>query len=274
MFDARTELLTGYTPDQQRKTNLGWISLYSWEDEMKKGQANELALRYSRYKYGDFSAVSQFSKELAILIDQLKGNEIKDNPGDWVVFTPPYSFLEPTSRVLGDNLARAFNIPHIDFRAIQAGNRKVLNPSIKDPHIRLQTGLAVQTTIPDSPSVEGRRGLVIDDMMTTGITAAYMEKVLLERYDLGYVFGFCLINLATKDSGYEETINELLVSSGDLGTLISILNDPRTQINRYTLNSLYGEDKGVLDSIASRLSPLVVKKLEEARDKYYLSSST
>lgn len=268
MLDARSELFQGFRPDQPHKINPGWISLYNWQEEARKGQADRLALRYSKYKYGDFSEVSRFNQELEVLIRNVKGREIENNPNDWVIFTPPYSSVEPASRVLGNGIARMFNIPHVDLRA-ERGDRHVPYASINDPRMRLQARLAVKTTIPDSVAVEGKKALAIDDIMTTGITAVYMEKVLLERYNLGYVFGFCLIDLATEDPGDEETINRSLISSGELETLIFILNDPRTSINRHALKSLYGEDKGVLDTITPRLLHSVVEKLEGARDKYF-----
>lgn len=273
MLDARAELFQEFLPDQSRKINLGWISLYNWQEEMRKGQVSGLAIKYSKYKYGDFSEVSRFNQELEVLIRDVKGKEIENNPNDWVIFTPPYSSVEPASRALGNGIARMFNIPHIDFRA-ERGDRQVSYASINDLRMRLQARLAVQTAILNPVAVDGKKALVIDDMMTTGITAVYMEKVLLERYNLGYVFGFCLIDLATENPGYEETINRLLVSSGDLETLIFILNDPRTSINRHTLKSLYGEDKGVLDFIIPRLLSSVVERLEEARDKYFLGRAT
>ncbi len=275
MFDSRAEFpqqsFLGQS-DRINPTAVGWFSLYKWHEAVATGTAKELALRYSRYKYGDFSEISRFSHELEIFIRDVKGSEIQKNPEEWVIFTPPYSSVEPSVRSVGNEIAKVFNIPHVDFRTEATGDRKTQYAVIADSEARMQAKLSAKTVIDDAVSVEGKKALVIDDMVTTGITVAYMNRILYEKYHLGYVAGFGLIDFVTNDPAKEEFINRFLIVSGDIESLVAILNDQRTMFNRHTIKSLYGEDRYVLDAIAPRLLPTVIEKLEQARDKYYFGT--
>ena len=273
MFDKRREFSQQPFPEQIDRVDppsLGWLSLYRWQDTVVRGTAKEVALRYSRYKYGDSLEISRFSEELRVLIEGSSvGDGIKKNPEKWVVFTPPYSSVEPAVRVVGNTIAKAFNIPHVNFRTEPVGDRKIQYAAMTDFATRMQAKFLAQTAIDDAVAVEGKKALVMDDMVTTGVTATYMNKVLYEKYHLGYVAGFCLIDLVTNDPSTEEFINRFLIVSGDVESLITILSDQNTVLNRHTVKSLYGEDKYVLDAIVPRLLPSVIEKLEQARDKYY-----
>lgn len=249
--------------------SLGWLSLYRWHEEVVKGRAKELALGYSRYKYGDFSEISRFSDELQIFITDSKGKEIQEAPKNWVVVTPPFSTVEPAVKRIGDEIAGTFNIPHADFRTGSAGDRDTQYAAITDLQLRTQAKFSVQTVMNNSVLVEGKKTLVIDDMVTTGATAAYMNRVLYENYHVESVAGFCLIDLVTEDPAREEFINRFLIVSGDIESLVTVLNNPRTTFNRHTVKSLYGGDRYILDAITPRLLPSVVERLEQTRDTYY-----
>lgn len=207
-----------------------WPSLYNWAEEKVKGREKELALRYSRYKYGDITEILLFSRELQVLIETLRGHEIQDNAQNWVIFTPPYSSVEPAVRPVGVEIAKAFNIPNIDFRAEPTASRDNQYAAIPTLEERLHARLSVQTSISDSVSVEGKNAIVIDDLITTGITAEYMRKILSERYHLSYVTGFFIIDLTVERPDFEEEVNRFLIRTGNLEVLISILNNPATII--------------------------------------------
>lgn len=274
MFDERVEFSQQPFPEHTDRIgppSLGWLSLYRWQDTIARGTAKELALRYSRYKYGHSLEVSRFSEELRVFIEGSSvGDGIKENPEKWIVFTPPYSSIEPAVRVVGNTIAKAFDIPHVNFRTEPVGDRKIQYAAMADFATRMQAKFLAQTAIDDA--VEGKNALVIDDMVTTGVTAAYMNKVLYEKYHVGYVADFCLIDLVTNDPSTEEFINRFLIVSGDVESLITILNDHNTVLNRHTVKSLYGEDKYVLDAIVPRLLPSVIERLEQARDRYYFGT--
>lgn len=256
-------------PDRINPTVVGWFALYKWHEAVTTGKAKELALRYSRYKYGDLSEISRFGHELQIFIRGLRGNEIQEDLKRWVIFTPPYSSVEPAVRSIGDEIAKAFNIPHIDLRTVSGGDRRMQYAAITDFAARMRAKFSVQTVMDDSIFVEGKNALVIDDTITTGATAAYMNRVLYEKYLLGHVVGFSLVDFVTEDPSMEEFINRFLIVSGDLDSLVTVLNDPRTIINRHTIKSLYGEDRYVLDAIVPRLLPPAIARLEQTRDRYY-----
>lgn len=266
-------LYRGAYPNREEGNEKGinpnsWSSLFRI-DQSGTDVSGELIKRYSRYKYGSSLDIEQFSLELGVLIQERSGELIKGDPTQWVVFTPPYSSVEPAVRPVGNKIAQVFNIPHIDFRTEPSGDKKTQYGAITDPQERLQARLAAQTVISDAVSLEAKNALVIDDVVTTGVTAAYMDRILYQQYHLGYVVGFCLINLVTVNPNFEEYINRFIINSGDLETLILILNDPRTIINRHTLKSLYGEDREVLGVITPRLLPSVIDRLQEARDRYF-----
>lgn len=271
MIDQKVGLFSFHS-EQFDKESLGtfltWPSLYNWAEERNKGKEHELALRYSKYKYGDYTEICRFSHELETLIRHSTRQEIQDN-ANWVVFTPPYSSVEPAVRLVGVEIAKAFNIPFIDFRADPAADREAQYAALPTLEARLQARLSVKTTISDAISVEGKHALVIDDLIATGVTAEYMRRVLLREHHLGCVTGFSFINLAGESPDSEERVNRFLILSGNLETLISILSDPLNIINRHVLKSLYGEDRGLLDANGHRFSPSVMGKLEEARDKYF-----
>lgn len=272
MVDERAELLRSSSERHNilgTRSSFSWSSLYNWTEEKAKGREKELALRYSRYKYGDITEILRFSRELQVFVRALRGQEIQDNAENWVIFTPPYSSVEPAVRSIGVEVAKAFNIPNIDFRAEPTGSRETQYAALPTLEDRLHARLSVQTAISDSVSVEGKNALVIDDLITTGITAEYMNRILSDRYHLSYVIGFLLINLTTENPDFEEEVNRFLIRSGNLEVLISILNDPVTTINRHTLKSLYGKDRDVLGVIAPRLLPSVLDRLEEARYRYF-----
>lgn len=272
MANERTELfrLPSAGPTiLDTRGSFSWPSLYSWTEEKAKGREEELALRYSRYKYGDTAEILRFSRELQVLIGALRGQEIQDNAENWVIFTPPYSSVEPAVRSIGVEVAKAFNIPCIDFRAEPTGDRETQYAALPTLEDRLQARLSVQTAISDSVSVKGKNALVIDDLITTGITAKYMNRILSDRYNLSYVTGFFLVDLTTENPDFEDEVNRFLIRSGNLEVLISILNDPATIINRHTLKSLYGGDKEVLGIVAPRLLPSVLDRLEEVRNTYF-----
>ncbi len=271
MVDFVTEQPDPFQKQKGFEPNLAsWHSLFVINQNQLDEAARELMQRYSRYKYGFHADIHRFSFELRTLIQKEIPKELLANTEQWIVFTPPYSSveLEPSARAIGNEIAKALNLPHIDFRTEQEEARQVSYMSIKDPGMRVQAREGIQAAITDSIPVEGKSALVIDDMVTTGATAAFMNRILYEQYHLSYVAGFCLINLVTVDPTFEQYINRFIVNSGDFDTLIAILNDARTTVNRHTLKSLYGEHRYVLNAIAPRLLPAVIEKLEKARAKY------
>ena len=249
---------------------VGWRSLFSIHRDTLDTATRELMKRYSSYKFGSYPETQRFTFELRILVQTaLRGESLTDS-AHWIVFSPPYNSneLEPSARAIGDAIARGFNLPHIDFRTEQEEARQVSYAAIADPGMRAQARDAIQTTVNDPLSLAGQYALIIDDMVTTGATAAFMERTLYNRYHLKQVAGFCLINLLTDDPTFEQYVNGFIVGSGDFDTLISILNDPRTTINRHALKSLYADRRHVLNAIAPRLLRAVIDKIEKARATY------
>lgn len=253
----------------QQRSATNWFYVHEINDKQIDSASKALMQRYSRYKYGDIGAIMGFSNELGALVRSLGGIDITDQPDNWVLFTPPYSTVESAVRPLGDRVASAFAIPHIDFRTSPNGDRNAQYAGITDVQARIQAKLSVQVSVPDKEAVRGKKALVVDDMITTGATAAYMDHVLYTNLGLKEVRTVVLIDLTTETPELEEEINRDLISSDDLQELIDILNDSHLPINRHILKSLCGEDRGVLNAIRGNLLPSVLERMQVAEMLYY-----
>lgn len=251
-------------------TQESWYSLYTIGPNQSDQASLDLMHRYSRYKYGDIREITTFSEELGNEIEALLGKELKiPNRDQWVLFTPPYSTIEPAVYPLGENLAAAFSIPHGDFRTSPDGDRASQYATITDASVRLQAKLSAQPSITNPATVRGKHALVIDDMITTGTTMAYMDRTLRADFGVQKVVAFSLVDLITSTPSSEEYINRFLIHSGNFDELVSILNNLRFRINRHILKSFYGLDKETFEAVKDKLNPSFLAELSWAADRYY-----
>lgn len=256
-----------------RRADIHWISLYQIYGSKGFSTHSNLIRRYSKYKYGDPGEISTFASELGVLISQVKGADILEDPNEWVLFTPPYSSVPPAARPLGEKVASTFEIPHIDFMTSPEGDRRNQYAAITDIQSRIEAKMSVKTYVPDPESIAGKRALVVDDMITTGATAAFLELVLKKDYLVADVTTFCIIDLDTPNPSDEEMINRELVTSAQRLDVVKILGNLEHPVNRHVVKSFYGEDKDFFDMIRGQLPTAVLEEIEAATDKYYGSKS-
>lgn len=256
-----------------RRAEISRVSLYEIDASKGLSPHSDLIRRYSKYKYGDPGEISAFASELEVLIKRVKGVDISKDPNEWVLFTPPYSSVPPAARPLGEKVASAFEIPHIDFMTSPEGDRRNQYAAITDIQSRIEAKLAVKTYVPNPESIAGKRALVIDDMITTGATAAFLELVLKKDYRVADVTTFCIVDLDTPNPGDEEMINRELITSAQTPDVVKILGNLEHPINRHVVKSFYGEDRDFFGMIRSQLPPAVLEEIEAATNKYYGSKS-
>lgn len=246
-----------------------WFFLYAINQADINPSTQDLIRRYSSYKYGNDGDSTQFGVEIEGLIRRIKGRSLEEDREQWVLFTPPYSVVEPAVRPLGNKIASAFAISHIDFRTSSGGDRSAPYAAIVDTRSRIQAKLSVHIFVPDPAAIRGKKALVIDDMITTGATAAYMEQTLSQDFGLAQVVTFALVDLVASSPAFEEDINRFLVTSGNIDELVRILNNSKGPINRHILKSFYGQDKDIFEIIKGRLSASFLERVTEAATKYY-----
>lgn len=256
-----------------RRAEIPWISMHKIDASNGFSAHSDLIRRYSKYKYGDPNEISTFASELGALISQVKGADILKDPHEWVLFTPPYSSVPPAARPLGEKVASTFQVPHIDFMTSPEGDRRNQYAAITDIQSRIEAKLLVKTHVPNPEFIAGKRALVVDDMITTGATAAFLELVLKKDYQVADVTTFCIIDLDTPSPSDEERINRELITSAQTADVVKILGNLDHPVNRHVVKSFYGEDKDFFDMIRNQLPAAVLEEIEVATNRYYGSKS-
>lgn len=242
-----------------------WYFTYTINASKGLSPYAHLIQRYSRYKYGDRTEIANFSTELSWLIQD---SHPTINSQEWVVFTPPFSTLPPAAHPLGEKIAAEFGLIHVDFRTTAEGDRKTQYAAISTLQDRVRAKFAVPTRVSDPDLVRERKALIIDDMITTGATASYLEQVLQTRHGALGAATFAMIDLVTPFPKMEEDINRSLATAQDTRELVEILNQGNP-INRHIVKSLYGDDSPVFDAIRPRIETPVLYAINQAAEQYY-----
>lgn len=259
---------------EQRELGLKeWITLYYLrEDDLHKEDQEPLLRRYSSYKYGSALDIQFFAEKLTERVHVACFGSTEKSLDNWVIVTPPYSSIKPAVHPLARIVADELGVSQVDLHTKQHGDTTVPYARISTMEERLRARTVVETYIDEETAVAGKQVIVIDDMITTGSTVSYLSDILLQQYKAAHVAVFAVISFETQNPFLEEWINTYLIRMQDIASLVLILNQPETNINRHTVKSIFLEEEGVFNAVIGQLSHSTLKKLVGAATEYYSGS--
>lgn len=118
-------------------------------------------------------------------------------------------------------------------------------------------------------SVQGKRILLLDDMIMTGVTMVHMTGLLYGVHQAAAVSGFSLLRLHYPNAAIEEHTNSFLLKEGSLAEIADILNKEAVIINRFALLNIFSAGQLDFEEIIEQLSPGAVAKLIAAGKLYF-----
>gem|GEM_PF-5774454 len=243
------------------------VALYSFGSREAIMSDPNVLLRYSAYKYGSQEQLDYFLEMLQAEILKKFGDQIKSNPGQWVLATTGYSLSKPSIVPLARKLSAKLGIEYVSVRAVRKNrisSKPLIYAELKTQAERDAVQEMYEYSVESDQSYEGKNVIFVDDFFASGSALRKINTVLANKYQMRIAGNFVIISIAsieTKDPAIEEEINSFLIRSRPLEETAKLLNRRDTTITRYVVAALFQMEIAKFRALVALLDGFYLSKL-------------
>lgn len=210
---------------------------------------------YSLIKYGDPESLDYFSSKMTQMILKQAGQDIKTNPGDWILATPAgFQEDEPAAKkaslILGQKIADKLGI---ESAPVYLTKKQSVYYSDLDNAL---TRFDLAMTQYEKRKTSKKHLIIVDDAAVSGATFWAVMSAFGPHIQ---VYSACIVDVRCQNMSVEGVLNHASVQGAD--SLLPILNDEKAEISSRALLSVLNTDKKTLVKILSALTKNRLKTL-------------
>ena len=222
---------------------------------------------YSELKYGKPEVIARFAEMIASRVRARFGEDMSQNPGDWVVASAAYYRSPNAASYLGEAVSVLLGLPLADIRTrgIFTGEFG----SVDAPEKRCETVAGKKMYLSNPHLVSGKKVIYIDDVYVSGANLIEHESVL-EDFGATKIFPYAIFDVASKNLTLEASLNYAFVSQHHPEPLLGIINSPETPVLTRTAKFILRLDQAGLTRFLEQLpDERVFEILETAEAEGY-----